>query len=108
MPWFVRSECEEAGIRAALNDAAPLYRDAPEVHVIEATWDSFFDAFMKEVLPGVPTTSREQAGDLIATTLLTVAKEFSGNARSPEDIRSRADAMVDMFSAYLRTLNLGL
>src|SRR6187397_1085756 len=27
---FIRSECEEAAIRGALNDAAPLYRDAPE------------------------------------------------------------------------------
>src|SRR5208282_4319874 len=27
---FIRSECDEAKIRVALNDAAPLYRDAPE------------------------------------------------------------------------------
>ncbi|MGH1559356.1 hypothetical protein ACRAWD_20130 [Caulobacter segnis] len=27
---FVRSECEEAQVRGALDDAAPLYRDAPE------------------------------------------------------------------------------
>lgn len=27
---FIRSECEEAAIRVALSDAAPLYRDAPE------------------------------------------------------------------------------
>ena len=27
---FIRSECEEAAIRGALDDAAPLYRDAPE------------------------------------------------------------------------------
>jgi len=27
---FIRSECEEAAMRVALNDAAPLYRDAPE------------------------------------------------------------------------------
>src|ERR1700760_4988394 len=27
---FIRSECEEAEIRGALDDAAPLYRDAPE------------------------------------------------------------------------------
>ena len=26
---FIRSECEEAAMRVALNDAAPLYRDAP-------------------------------------------------------------------------------
>src|SRR4029079_7147015 len=27
---FLRSECDEAAMRGALNDAAPLYRDAPE------------------------------------------------------------------------------
>src|SRR5580658_7528112 len=27
---FIRSECAEAGMRVALDDAAPLYRDAPE------------------------------------------------------------------------------
>ncbi len=32
---FVRSECEEAAMRTALDDAAPLYRDAPEM---EETW----------------------------------------------------------------------
>src|SRR4051812_40149385 len=26
---FIRSECEEAAMRVALNDAAPLYRNAP-------------------------------------------------------------------------------
>ena len=27
---FIRSECDEAAVRVALDDAAPLYRDAPE------------------------------------------------------------------------------
>jgi AcrR family transcriptional regulator len=27
---FIRSECDEAGMRVALNDSTPLYRDAPE------------------------------------------------------------------------------
>ncbi|WP_208511871.1 TetR family transcriptional regulator, partial [Variovorax paradoxus] len=33
---FVRSECEEAGMRTALHDAAPFYRDAPEVQTARA------------------------------------------------------------------------
>jgi AcrR family transcriptional regulator len=33
---FVRSECEEAAMRTALDDAAPLYRDAPEVMAAKA------------------------------------------------------------------------
>lgn len=34
---FIRSECEEAEVRVALNDAAPLYRDAPEAHEARAS-----------------------------------------------------------------------
>jgi AcrR family transcriptional regulator len=34
---FIRSECEEAAVRVALNDAAPLYRDAPEAIEVRAS-----------------------------------------------------------------------
>src|SRR6202035_3536546 len=34
---FIRSECEEAAMRVALNDAAPLYRDAPEAREAKAS-----------------------------------------------------------------------
>src|SRR6476469_6472202 len=34
---FIRSECEEAAIRVALDDAAPLYRDAPEAQEARAS-----------------------------------------------------------------------
>src|SRR5690606_33630528 len=33
---FLRSECEEARMRVALNDAAPLYRHAPEAKHAQA------------------------------------------------------------------------
>ncbi len=101
---FVRSECEEAEIRVALHDAAPLYRDAPEAKEVDAEWDRFFGTFMKEVLPAVSRTSRLQACDLISATLLTVAKDYSESARSPAEIKSYADAMADMFCAYITEL----
>ena len=34
---FIRSECDEAAMRVALNDAAPLYRDAPEAQEARAS-----------------------------------------------------------------------
>src|SRR5882724_7899519 len=34
---FIRSECDEAEMRVALNDAAPLYRDAPEAQEARAS-----------------------------------------------------------------------
>src|SRR6478752_2632826 len=34
---FIHSECEEADMRTALNDAAPLYRHAPEAQAARAS-----------------------------------------------------------------------
>src|SRR6185369_11226747 len=42
---FVRSECDEAGMRVALDDAAPLYRDAPEAQAAKASGQGIFEAF---------------------------------------------------------------
>ncbi|MEY9667798.1 AcrR family transcriptional regulator [Bradyrhizobium diazoefficiens] len=43
---FIRSECEEAAIRTALSDAAPLYRDAPEAHDARAAGKGIVATFM--------------------------------------------------------------
>ena len=48
---FIRSECDEAEIRVALNDAAPLYRDAPEAQEARASGDRTVQVFMQEALP---------------------------------------------------------
>lgn len=101
---FVQSECDEAAIRGALNDAAPLYRDAPEAEAAKGEWDNVSDAFMREALPGRPKPVRDLAGDLITTTLSAVGKDFSETPRTPAEIRSYADAMANMFCAYLKTL----
>ncbi len=98
---FIRSECEEAGMRVALNDAAPLYRDAPEAQAARAAGERIFDTFMLEVLPETPQESRVLASDLILTTLSTVGKNFSESTRTLAEIEVYAAAMADMFSAYL-------
>jgi AcrR family transcriptional regulator len=101
---FIRSECEEAAVRVALDDAAPLYRDAPEAKEAKASGTRTIERFMREVLPKAPAAKREAAGDLIKTTLSEVGKRFSEMRRSPAEIEAYADAMADMFSAYLRSL----
>ncbi|MGK9232438.1 TetR family transcriptional regulator [Inquilinus limosus] len=101
---FIRSECDEAEIRTALNDAAPLYRDAPEAQEARASGDSAVEAFMREVLPEASETIRELAGDLITTTLSEVGKRFSETPRTPAEIETYANAMADMFCAYLNGL----
>ncbi|WP_434672224.1 TetR family transcriptional regulator [Pseudomonas sp. R1-15] len=101
---FIQSECDEAQIRIALNDAAPLYRDAPEHQTARISVQQSVDAFMQQVLPEASAQTRALAGDLIITTLGSVGKQFSATPRSGEEIRAYADAMADMFCAYLESL----
>ena len=101
---FIRSECDEAAVRIALADAAPLYRDAPEAQQARAAGDRIMAKFMREVLPATSSATRELASDLIVTTMSTVGKQFSETARSAAEIDAYADAMADMFCAYLRYL----
>lgn len=101
---FIRSECDEAAMRVALSDAAPLYRDAPEAHEAKASGDSTVLIFMQEALPDVPEEARAMSADLITTTLAAVGKQFSEVPRTPAEIEAYADAMADMFCAYLERL----
>ncbi len=98
---FLRSECEEAAVRTALNDAAPLIRDAPDAGAPEG---SAMEAFLREALPEVPDASRRLAADLIESTLTEVGEDFSGCPRTTDEIGTYADAMADMFCAYLHDL----
>jgi AcrR family transcriptional regulator len=101
---FIRSECDEADMRVALNDAAPLYRDAPEAQEARASGDRTVQVFMQEALPDASEATRALAGDLITTTLSAVGKHFSGSPRTPAEIEAYAEAMADMFCAYLKGL----
>jgi AcrR family transcriptional regulator len=98
---FIRSECDEAAMRVALNDAAPLYRDAPEAREARASGDRIIQVFMREALPAASEATRALAGDLITTTLSEVGKQFSESPRTPAEIEAYAEAMADMFCAYL-------
>jgi len=98
---FIRSECDEADVRTALHDAAPLYRDAPEAKEAKAAGDRTIQAFMREALPGATEATRALAADLITTTLSAVGKDFSESPRTDAQIEAYAEAMADMFCAYL-------
>ncbi|MBN3725961.1 TetR family transcriptional regulator [Burkholderia sp. Ac-20379] len=101
---FIRSECEEADMRVALNDAEPLYRDAPEAHEARASSEGVIEAFMRETLPDAPAARLALAGELVVATLTAVGKQFSEKPRTAAEIRTYADAMADMLDAYLREL----
>jgi AcrR family transcriptional regulator len=101
---FIRSECEEAEIRIALADAAPLYRDAPETKAAMAEGDRIVARFMREVLPQASKAKRDLAGDVITTTLSEVGKHLSEDAATRAATEAYGDALADMFSAYLMSL----
>ncbi|BCQ56992.1 TetR family transcriptional regulator [Burkholderia gladioli] len=104
---FILSECEEADMRVALNDAAPLYRDAPEAREVRATSAGTLDRFLLEALPGASPAARQLASELLSATLRLVGKQFSERPRTPAEIEAYARAMSDMFCAYLRELERG-
>jgi AcrR family transcriptional regulator len=104
---FIRSECDEAEMRVALNDAARLYRDAPQAQEARASGDRTVQVFMQEALPEASEATRTLAGDLITTTLSAVGKRFSETPRTSTEIEAYADAMADMFCAYLRAFEHG-
>ena len=104
---FIRSECEEAAMRVALNDATSLYRDVPEAKEAKAAGQRRFQSFMREALRTATGKTRAVAGNLITTTLGTVGKDFSESPRTPAEIKAYAKAMSDMFCAYLEALNKG-
>jgi len=104
---FIRSECDEAAMRVALNDAAPLYRDAPEARQARASGGRTMQRFLREALPKAPEAARGLAADLITTTLSQVGKRFSESPRSPAESEAYAGAMADMFCAYLERIASG-
>jgi AcrR family transcriptional regulator len=101
---FIRSECEEADVRTALGDAAPLYRDAPEADAAREAGSLIIHDFIEEALPGADDSTVALAADLIEVTLAQVGSSFSETPRSDKEIAAYANAMADMFCAYLAQL----
>ena len=98
---FFQSEWEEASLRMALGDAAPLYRDAAEArkHKKIVTRQSL--TFMKEALPEVSTDERAFVASVVMTTMSAIGKRVSGEARSKSEVEAWALAIGEMLCAYL-------
>lgn len=101
---FIQSECEEAAIRTALSDAAPLYRDAPEAIAAKAENAEIFRTFLREALPDVPDDKRMLAGRLIKMTFSEVGSSFSETPRTEAEIFAWSEALADMLCGYVERL----
>jgi hypothetical protein len=98
---FLQSECEEAQVRIALGDAAPLYRDAPEARDAREGGSAVIRTFIAEAITDADPAKQRLAANLIEAILTQVGSSFSEVERSGEEIAAYAEAMAEMFCAYL-------
>jgi AcrR family transcriptional regulator len=100
---FFRSECEEASFRSALEDAAPLYREAPEARAHADEGHQLLQSFMKDALPRASARQRAFAGDLMGLVMSSVGKAVSSQGRPTAEVDALAAAIGEMLSGYLST-----
>jgi AcrR family transcriptional regulator len=98
---FFRSECEEAEFRTALEEAAPLYREAPETRAHAEEGRRLMAAFVKDALPHVSARERAFTADLVRTVMSATGKAISGQNRSSSDVDALAVAVGEMLCGYL-------
>jgi AcrR family transcriptional regulator len=104
---FFRTECEEAEMRVALGDAEPLYRDAPEASEHRVSGRKTLLAFLEQTLPAVSSADCALATDVIAMTMSAVGETVSAEGRPAAEVERYAQAVGDMFCAYLESLSAG-
>jgi AcrR family transcriptional regulator len=101
---FVRTECEEAKVRNALEHAAPLYRNAPEAIIRHQAGVESALEFVREVLPSFSERELIVVADITMMTLKSVGKQLSEGDFTAAELDARTHAMADMFCIYLETL----
>jgi AcrR family transcriptional regulator len=97
---FFQSECDEAELRVALEDAAPLYRAAPEAQIHRKNASRFVESFMTELLPAASRKERLFAMDILKTTMSAIGKQISEEGRTRAEVEKLADAVGDMLASY--------
>lgn len=98
---FFQTEWEEADLRMALDDAAPIYRDAPEAHENWETCINCLSVLMNEALPQIPIENHAFIADLVMTVMTSVGERISEQARSELEVETMAVAIGDMLCTYL-------
>jgi AcrR family transcriptional regulator len=98
---FFQTEWAEADLRMALDDAAPLYRDAPEAHENWQIYKRCMLVFIHEALPQVPVENQACIADVVMTVMTAVGERISEQARSELEVETMAEAIGDMFCSYL-------
>jgi AcrR family transcriptional regulator len=97
---FFLSEYDEAELRVALEDAAPLYRSAPEAQVHRKNASRFIETFMAELLPAASKKERVFAMDVLKTTMSSIGKQISEEGRTRAEVEKLAEVVGDMLAGY--------
>jgi AcrR family transcriptional regulator len=105
---FFLSEWDEASLRIALGDAAPSYREAPEVQDHREAGLRRSLQFLGEVLPEASLKERRFAADVVMTTMSVVGKKVSEQSRSKAEVEAWSVAMGEMLCAYLSAAVTGI
>jgi len=101
---FFHSECDEAPLRLALDDAAPVYRDAPESRAGRQRSQGIVNAFVAAAAPRASVRQRDFAADLIFTTTTALGEQVSERRLTRNEVDGWAEAVADMLSGYLAQL----
>jgi AcrR family transcriptional regulator len=101
---FFHSECDEAPLRLALDDAAPSYRDAPESRGGRRRSRRIVSAFVAAAAPLATARQRTFAAELIFMTMTALGKEVSERHPTRPQVDAWADAVAAMLGAYLAQL----
>lgn len=100
---FFRSECEEAPLRRALGDAAPLYRDSAQAREHRQRGLPILRSLLEQAAPGLSARRSRFAAELFAALLSSLGKHVSESGRTAAEVDAWAAATADMFLAYLAT-----
>ncbi|MDR1870761.1 MAG: TetR family transcriptional regulator [Deltaproteobacteria bacterium] len=98
---FIQTEIEEAELRLALSDAAPLYRNAARAKDGRKETEKVFQRFIGELIPQASSETVKLNGEMLLTTLSAVGRRFSETPRSPEKIEAFSNNIYDVFRRFL-------
>jgi len=99
---FFRTELEEAPLRRALGDAAPLYREAEPARAHRERGLPVLLRVLSEAAPQLSAKRRAFLAELYVTVLASVGERISETVESASQLETWSDAVADMFLAYLR------
>ncbi|HEX4340777.1 MAG TPA: TetR family transcriptional regulator [Polyangiaceae bacterium] len=103
---FFRSEQQEASLRAALDDAGALFRDAPEAHAFVEVTRREVRTFFVELLPDVPDARRSLAADVVLTAMAATAEKVTAQRPDRPTVDAWAKECAAMYVAYVESVAL--